>query len=176
MITIISNSDLINKNYRNEEPASQLTLTKDQYVVDRMGTINRITGGNSVADSQSALLVRKENERNSRDVLPRSDRTGRGESGSVRDTIYQRAVQEWSQEDAEALVWIIDRESGFNQYAQNKNCIGIAQRYYPNFTAEEREAYLNDLPGQVDDLFSYIRGRYGDGIRAKIWWQSHSWY
>jgi len=159
-----------------ENQAVILTLTKDQNVVDNVGAINSIVGGSSVADRQSALLVREESERNSRDVLSRSSGAGRGESQVIRNTIYQRAVQEWSQEDAEAIIWIIDRESGFNQYAQNKNCIGIAQRYYPNFTTEEREAYLNDLPRQIDDLFSYIRGRYGDGSHAKNFWQNHNWY
>jgi hypothetical protein len=134
---------------------------------------NTINGGFSVADVEAKKLSDLPVDNSSRDVIARGEGSPRS---TLEISIYERAVQEWSIEDAEAVLWIVKRESGFNQYAQNKNCIGLGQRNYPNFTSEEREAYLNDLPRQIDDLFSYIRGRYGDGIRAKIWWQSHSWY
>lgn len=112
-------------------------------------------------------LLKEHSERNSRDTIPR------GDNSAIRNEIYQKAEDKWDRDNAEALVWIVKGESSFNQYATNGNCLGLFQRNYPKFSDEEREAYLNDVQGQIEDGFRYIEGgskNFHTPIEAKEFW------
>jgi len=134
---------------------------------------NAFVGGSSIATIEAQKLLDQSLHNKTRDVIARGERTSRSE---IENEIYQRAVKEWSVEDAEALVWIVKRESSFNPSARNVNCLGLFQRNYPNFTSEERESYLQDVQGQIDDGFNYIKSRYGSPIKGKEFWERSGWY
>lgn len=78
---------------------------------------------------------------------------------------------QWNEEDCQSLDWIIQHESGWNQYATNKNCCGLFQRLN-----RCSEIILSDFNGQMVEGMDYVVGRYGSAGKAKAFWERNHWY
>lgn len=77
----------------------------------------------------------------------------------------------------DALVWIIDHESGWRNTAQNptSSAYGLFQFLDPTW-ADYGGHKTSDPTIQAQLGLKYIKARYGDPIKAKAFWQSHHWY
>lgn len=77
----------------------------------------------------------------------------------------------------DAIVWIIDHESSWNNTAQNPHstAYGLFQFLDPTW-GDYGGRKTSDPTIQAQLGMKYIKARYGDPIRAKAFWQSHGWY
>lgn len=141
------------------------------------GRLNVIAPGISVYDTQalndSRELLRKNREREQAKTKSPRDLQARESQNSERNTTrqYIKNTSVFDEANTEALLWIIQHESGFNQYARNKNCCGLFQRL--NYCSQED---FEDLDGQIREGTRYIKDRYGSPLEAKEFWLSHNWY
>lgn len=129
--------------------------------------INTIVGGESLADRQIRELQQKS------EAIRKISRENSEEraSGSIRDEIYRETQKRWGDQAAEDMLWIVQHESGFNQFAKNKNCCGLFQRL--NRCSDE---ILSDASGQIREGLDYVAGRYGDPTTARRFKEVHGWY
>ena len=98
-----------------------------------------------------------------------------GIAGPVVDQVRQVAARfGWDQGPMwDAIAWIVQHESGWNPNAANPS--SSARGLFQKMTSVNGP--LEPTPaGQAAWGLNYIRGRYGDPIRAKAFWQSHNWY
>lgn len=162
-----------------EHKVEELKPTKIQFGVDQ--NVVNFNHSNSVfvsGDSsfdvdakatleRDRLLIQREfvSLQRHREVVPRENRN------TTKETLRQVCLQKLSAEECEAVIWIVDHESGFNQYARNGNCCGLGQRL--NNCSEE---YFNNLQEQINDTLDYIIGRYKTPLKAKQFWISHQYY
>ena len=77
----------------------------------------------------------------------------------------------------DALVWVIDHESGFRNTAQNPSstAYGMFQFLDPTWASVGGKK-TSDPTIQAQLGMKYIKSRYGDPLKAKAFWQSHNWY
>lgn len=77
----------------------------------------------------------------------------------------------------DAIVWIVDHESGWNNTAQNPSstAYGLFQFLDPTWT-DMGGHKTSDPTIQAQLGMKYIKSRYGDPLKAKAFWQSHHWY
>lgn len=77
----------------------------------------------------------------------------------------------------DAIVWIVDHESSWNNKAQNpsSSAYGLFQFLDPTW-GDYGGHKTSDPTIQAQLGMKYIKARYGDPIRAKEFWQSHGWY
>lgn len=130
--------------------------------------LNRIILGKSNFD-----ISRERDEQRNRDVVAREQRIAQrpSQNYSSRDEGLRLCKEIWGEEECQSLDWIVQHESGWNQYAVNKNCCGLFQRL--NRCSEET---LSDFRGQLREGMQYITGRYGTAARAQDFWINHRWY
>lgn len=84
----------------------------------------------------------------------------------------------WSEEDFNALVYIINKESGWNIYAQNSSsgAYGLCQSLPGNKMASEGSDWSTNGETQVRWCLNYIKERYSTPVSAKSFWNSHYWF
>lgn len=84
----------------------------------------------------------------------------------------------WSEEDYQALVLLVNRESSWNPYAINKKsgACGLFQAYPCSKMAKYGSDYRTNYKVQVAWGMDYIKNRYGTPQKAWNFWQSHHWY
>lgn len=77
--------------------------------------------------------------------------------------------EEWA-----AIDWIAMHESGWRSDAANpkSNARGIAQKI-SGWSSDYQEGNAGQ---QIAWFYQYIKGRYGDPIAAKAFWEAHGWY
>lgn len=151
----------------NEEPTYKIggknvLVSADHY--------NHIIPGKSAFD-----LARERDEQRNKLVVRRKSQvisqSKTLQSPGARDEGLQTCRRYLSANECEALDWIVQRESGWNQYAINKNCCGLFQRL--NRCSDE---ILSDFNGQMIEGIRYIAGRYQTAERAKAFWTINHWY
>ena len=84
----------------------------------------------------------------------------------------------WSEEDYQALVHIVYKESSWNPYAVNKKSgsCGLFQAYPCSKMAKYGKDYRTNYKTQMKFGFEYIKARYGNPQSAWAFWQKHHWY
>ncbi len=80
-------------------------------------------------------------------------------------------------EQWEALSWIIQKESGFNPVAQNPKSTAYGLFQHLDMTRKNYNCpKTSDITIQVHCGVKYIKARYGDPIKTKIFWEKNRWY
>ena len=84
----------------------------------------------------------------------------------------------WSEQDYQALVLLVNRESSWNPYSVNKKskACGLFQAYPCSKMAKYGKDYRTNYKVQVVWGMDYIKNRYGNPSNAWSFWQSHHWY
>jgi hypothetical protein len=145
-----------------------VTLSKDQNVVSSSRTHSVIT---PVIDPPNEAVSRQY----LRNALPREkSRTSQTSSLDQEENRIkgnEECLVKWSQSECQDLDWIVTRESGWNQYAKNKNCCGLFQRI--NKCSED---ILSSFDDQLSEGMQYITERYGTAEQAKNFWEKNYWY
>lgn len=85
-----------------------------------------------------------------------------------------RCEEEFGLDHWNSLFRLVERESGWNLYAVNQSsgACGLAQAY----PCMKLGCDLSDMECQVNWLFQYIKGRYGDPTQAIIFHGNNGWY
>lgn len=102
----------------------------------------------------------------------------------VKDTeitsyLYERVLANgWNNEDYNAIVNIVIKESGFNPNSVNKTsgACGLFQAHPCNKAIKQYPDYMTNYKSQIDWGIKYIKGRYGTPTKAWNFWQVHKWY
>ena len=97
----------------------------------------------------------------------------------IQSYIHQlNAEYGWSEEDYNAWLNIIKRESSFNPYAVNKKskATGLCQSLPAKKTATHGSDYLTNYKTQARWCRDYIKNRYGTPQQAWKFWQKHHWF
>lgn len=102
----------------------------------------------------------------------------------VKDTeitsyLYERVLANgWNNEDYNAIVNIVIKESGFNPNSVNKTsgACGLFQAHPCNKAIKQYPDYMTNYKSQIDFGIKYIKGRYGTPTKAWNFWQVHKWY
>lgn len=80
-------------------------------------------------------------------------------------------------EQWEAAKWIINRESGWNPTAQNPSSTAYGLFQFLDSTwAEVGASKTSDPVLQADAGAKYMKGRYGNPVGAKAFWEQNGWY
>ena len=102
----------------------------------------------------------------------------------VKDTeitsyLYERVLANgWNNEDYNAIVNIVIKESGFNPNSVNKTsgACGLFQAHPCNKAIKQYPDYMTNYKSQIDWGIKYIKGRYGTPTKAWNFWLVHKWY
>lgn len=88
------------------------------------------------------------------------------------------AQRGWSGAQWNALDWIFQHESGWNQFADNpsSDAYGIPQSLPGSKMASSGSDWRTNPRTQIDWGLKYIKGRYKDPVSAQKWWKNHNWY
>ena len=88
-----------------------------------------------------------------------------------------KVVALWGESEWSAMHYILDEESGSDQYAQNpySTACGIPQAT-PCSKMLAVIGSLDNVEGQLDWMISYIANRYGTPTKAMVFHRSHNWY
>lgn len=78
----------------------------------------------------------------------------------------------------DALVWVWDHESGWNNKAKNPSsgAYGIPQALPASKMGAEANPPTSSASAQIKWGLAYIKKRYHSPVGAKAFWQSHHWY
>jgi hypothetical protein len=131
--------------------------------------INNIVPGKS----SNELALEADELRNRRLIAVKSKvvQTTPDRSG-VKEEIFKQASVRWGYEEALDVLWIVNNESGFQQYIKNRNCCGLFQRL--NRCSDD---ILSDLDGQISEGLDYIAERYDNSpAQARYFWENNHWY
>jgi hypothetical protein len=80
-------------------------------------------------------------------------------------------------EQWEALSWIMQKESGFNPVAQNPKSTAFGLFQHLDMTRKNYNCpKTSDITTQVHCGVKYIKARYGDPIKTKMFWEKNRWY
>ena len=80
-------------------------------------------------------------------------------------------------EQWEALSWIIQKESSWNNNAQNPTSTAFGLFQHLDMTRKNYNCpKTSDITIQVHCGVKYIKARYGDPIKTKIFWEKNRWY
>lgn len=84
----------------------------------------------------------------------------------------------WTEEDYQALVLIVYKESSWRPEAVNKKSksCGLFQAYPCSKMAKYGKDYRTNYKTQMKFGFEYIKARYGNPQSAWAFWQKHHWY
>lgn len=84
----------------------------------------------------------------------------------------------WSNEDYQALVKIINHESGWNYKAVNKSskATGLCQALPARKMASEGKDYKTNGQTQMRWCLRYIKQRYKTPSKAWKFWKKHHWF
>ena len=84
----------------------------------------------------------------------------------------------WSEQDYQALVLLVNRESSWNPYSVNKKskACGLFQAYPCSKMAKYGKDYRTNYKVQIKFGFEYIKARYGNPQSAWAFWQKNHWY
>lgn len=79
---------------------------------------------------------------------------------------------------ANCLVWLANKESGFNHRAVNPSsgAYGIPQSLPAIKLRSAGSDWQTNPRTQVRWMLSYVKGRYKTPCNAKAWHLSHNWY
>lgn len=157
----------------------------------KLGGRDVVTYGDAIniipGDSRHILELRREAERaaaqaeearrrrevqiHSRDTIPRSGTAARYD-GDVQRLIREKSTERWNATEAEAVLWIVDKESSFNPRARNgSGACGLFQRLPCPWGQS-----LENVEEQIENGLDYIKRRYQTPIEAKAFWLAHRWY
>lgn len=95
------------------------------------------------------------------------------------DYLYQQIIaQGWNDNDYNALMNIIKRESNFNVNAVNKKsgACGLFQAHPCSKMKKYGSDYKTNYKTQIAFGISYIKSRYGTPVKAWEFWLNNHWY
>lgn len=76
-----------------------------------------------------------------------------------------------------AFDWIAMAESGWNEHAENASgAYGIPQALPGSKMASAGPDWKNNPATQIKWMIGYIRGRYGNPVKAKTFHEANGWY
>ncbi len=108
--------------------------------------------------------------------VPKRVRTNVGEMQAyAHNMIFEYG---WTEEDYQALVLIVYKESSWRPEAVNKKSgsCGLFQAYPCSKMAKYGKDYRTNYKTQMKFGFEYIKARYGNPQSAWAFWQKHHWY
>ena len=84
----------------------------------------------------------------------------------------------WTEDDYQALVLIVYKESSWRPEAVNKKSksCGLFQAYPCSKMVKYGKDYRTNYKTQMKFGFEYIKARYGNPQSAWAFWQKHHWY
>ena len=84
----------------------------------------------------------------------------------------------WTEDDYQALVLIVYKESSWRPEAVNKKSksCGLFQAYPCSKMEKYGKDYRTNYKTQMKFGFEYIKARYGNPQSAWAFWQKHHWY
>lgn len=88
------------------------------------------------------------------------------------------SYKDWGDGDYDALVWLWNKESGWQWNATNPSsgAYGIPQALPASKLASAGDDWKDDAATQIKWGLNYIAGRYGSPSAAKTFWLAHNWY
>lgn len=77
-----------------------------------------------------------------------------------------------------AMATIVERESGFNPFAQNKSsgAYGLCQSLPAVKMATFGSDYLTNPITQINWCLDYVKQRYQNPLQALYFWNAHRWF
>lgn len=88
------------------------------------------------------------------------------------------SYKDWGDGDYDALVWLWNKESGWQWNATNPSsgAYGIPQALPASKLASAGDDWKDNAATQIKWGLNYIAGRYGSPSAAKTFWLAHNWY
>ena len=88
------------------------------------------------------------------------------------------SYKDWGDGDYDALVWLWNKESGWQWNATNPSsgAYGIPQALPASKLASAGDDWKDNAATQIRWGLNYIAGRYGSPSAAKTFWLAHNWY
>lgn len=120
--------------------------------------------------------VKKKTSKKKYVKVPKRVRYSIGEmQGYAHNMIFEYG---WTEEDYQALVLIVYKESSWRPEAVNKKSksCGLFQAYPCSKMAKYGKDYRTNYKTQMKFGFEYIKARYGNPQSAWAFWQKHHWY
>lgn len=108
-----------------------------------------------------------------------SSDTGVGTSNQGNRDIVRAAAagRGWTGIQWQALEWLVEHESSFNNLAQNPTSTAFGLFQFLDSTWGSVGGYkTSDASLQTQFGLKYIAQRYGNPVNAKAFWQAHNWY
>lgn len=126
--------------------------------------------------SKKYKSVKKKTSKKKYVKVPKRVRYNIGEmQGYAHNMIFEYG---WTEEDYQALVLIVYKESSWRPEAVNKKSksCGLFQAYPCSKMAKYGKDYRTNYKTQMKFGFEYIKARYGNPQSAWVFWQKHHWY
>lgn len=126
--------------------------------------------------SKKYKSVKKKTSKKKYVKVPKRVRYSIGEmQGYAHNMIFEYG---WTEEDYQALVLIVYKESSWRPEAINKKSksCGLFQAYPCSKMAKYGKDYRTNYKTQMKFGFEYIKARYGNPQSAWAFWQKHHWY
>ena len=120
--------------------------------------------------------VKKKTSKKKYVKVPKRVRYSIGEmQGYAHNMIFEYG---WTEEDYQALVLIVYKESSWRPEAVNKKSksCGLFQAYPCSKMAKYGKDYRTNYKVQVAWGMDYIKNRYGSPSQAWAFWQKHHWF
>ena len=88
------------------------------------------------------------------------------------------SYKDWGDGDYDALVWLWNKESGWQWNATNPSsgAYDIPQALPASKLASAGDDWKDNAATQIKWGLNYIAGRYGSPSAAKTFWLAHNWY
>jgi hypothetical protein len=139
--------------------------------------VRELIGGEAPKDSQENPIT-IESSGSTSDGSTSPGATTANLSGNKKIVNMVASTYGWgSGAEWDALVWVINHESGFRNTAQNPTSSAYGMFQFLDGTwASVGGKKTSDPTTQAQLGMKYIKSRYGDPIKAKSFWQSHNWY
>lgn len=95
-------------------------------------------------------------------------------SGDVAEQVRLATVRHFGENEWSAMQTLVQKESGFNQYARNPS--SGACGLYQALPCSKLPCNLDDVNCQAEWGIGYIKGRYGTPSNALAFHYSNGWY
>ena len=132
-------------------------------------------------DEESLRLMKAEIARHGVDVVVDYDGDGTHATPEQARAIARKMIasyKDWGDGDYDALVWLWNKESGWQWNATNPSsgAYGIPQALPASKLASAGDDWKDNAATQIKWGLNYIAGRYGSPSAAKTFWLAHNWY
>lgn len=135
----------------------------------------------SSSDPVEAAWTCSSSDSGSTDVVVDYDGDGTHATPEQARAIARKMIasyKDWGDGDYDALVWLWNKESGWQWNATNPSsgAYGIPQALPASKLASAGDDWKDNAATQIKWGLNYIAGRYGSPSAAKTFWLAHNWY